>query len=110
MLAAALLTPLFVVLMFAAVQMALWGHARTTARVAARDAAAQVARFGVDSADAKASAKANLAGGDLRGIDVSISNGSEIVTVTITGTAPGIIIGTSRPVSVTEAVPVEGRT
>ena len=35
-LAVALLTPVFVVLLFAAVQATLWGHARTEARVAAR--------------------------------------------------------------------------
>jgi Flp pilus assembly protein TadG len=107
MLAAALLTPVFIVLLFAAVQAALWGHARTTARVAARDAAAQVARFEVDPSDAEASARASLSASDIDNVDVQISGGDDIVLVTITGDAPGIIIGTSRSVSVTEAVPVE---
>jgi hypothetical protein len=107
MLTAALLTPIFIVVLFAAVQAALWGHARTTARVAARDAAAQVARFEVAPGDAEASARANLADGDLTNITVSINNGGDVVIVTITGDAPGILIGTSREVSVTEAVPVE---
>ena len=46
-LAVALLTPLLVILMFAAVQAALWGHARTEARATARRTAALVARSGV---------------------------------------------------------------
>jgi hypothetical protein len=106
-LAVALLTPVFVVLLFAAVQATLWGHARTEARVAARDAAAQVARFDASPGDAQASAAARLAGSPMTGVDVSISNGADLVVVTITATAPGIIVGTSRPISVTEAVPVE---
>jgi Flp pilus assembly protein TadG len=106
-LAVALLTPVFVVLLFAAVQATLWGHARTEARVAARDAAAQIARFDASPGDARVSAVARLAGSPMTGVDVSISNGAELVVVTITATAPGIIVGTSRPISVTEAVPVE---
>jgi Flp pilus assembly protein TadG len=103
----ALLTPVFVVLLFAAVQATLWGHARTEARVAARDAAAQVARFDASPGDAQASAQARLAGSPMSGVNVSIANGADLVVVTITATAPGIIVGTSRPISVTEAVPVE---
>ena len=106
-LAVAILTPVFVVLLFAAVQATLWGHARTEARVAARDAAAQVARFDASAGDAVASARARLADSPMTGVDVSISGGGELVVVTITATAPGIILGTSRPISVTEAVPVE---
>ena len=106
-LAVALLTPVFVMLLFAAVQATLWGHARTEARVAARDAAAQVARFDASPGDAQASAQARLAGSPMSGVSVSIANGTDLVVVTITATAPGIIIGTSRPISVTEAVPVE---
>ena len=106
-LAVALLTPVFVVLLFAAVQATLWGHARTEARVAARDAAAQVARFDASPDDAQASAQARLAGSPMTAVNVSIASGPEMVVVTITATAPGIVVGTSRPISVTEAVPVE---
>ena len=45
-----LLTPVFVVLAFAVFQAAMWGHARTEARVIARDTAALVARSGVPPA------------------------------------------------------------
>lgn len=106
-LAVAVLAPVFVVLLFAAVQATLWGHARTEARVAARDAAAQVARFDTSPGDAVASAQARLADSPMSGVNVSIAGGGELVVVTITASAPGIIIGTSRPISVTEAVPVE---
>lgn len=103
----ALLTPVFVVLMFMAVQATLWSHARTEVRVAATDAAAQVARFGASSGAAEASVRSRLAGNPLTDVVVSISAGAEIVVVTVTARSQGIIVGTSRPVSVTAAVPVE---
>ncbi len=56
----ALLTPMFVVLAFAAVQAAMWSHAKTEARVIARDTAALVARSGVAAVDAQSSASAIL--------------------------------------------------
>ena len=59
-LAVALLTPMFVFLAFAAFQAAMWSHARTEARVIARDTAALVARSGVAPGDAQASATAIL--------------------------------------------------
>lgn len=103
----ALLTPLFVVLLFAAVQAALWGHARTEARVAAKTAAVQVARQGVSIDDARASVAANLADADISDLVVSIGSSGGVVEVTVSGRAQGILIGTSRSLSVTEAVPVE---
>ena len=107
-LAAAVLTPLFIVLAFAAFQAALWSHARTEARVVARDTAALVARSGVAAGDARASAATILeADTDLRDVSVAVSSGGGIVTVTVRGDAPGIIRGTSSGVSVTVAVPVE---
>ena len=106
-LAVAILTPVFIALMFMAVQAALWGHARTEVRVAAGDAAAQVARFGASTGAAEASVRSRLSGGALTDVQVSIAPGAEIVVVTITARAQGMIIGTSRPVTVTAAVPVE---
>lgn len=104
----ALLTPVLVVLAFAAVQAALWSHARTEARVVARDTAALVARSGASAADAGASAQAVLeATSSLSGVEVSVIAGGGIVTVTITADAPGIIRGTTAAVSVTESVPIE---
>lgn len=104
----ALLTPMFVFLAFAAFQAAMWSHAKTEARVVARDTAALVARSGVTPGDARASAAAILAADtDLRGVNVSISTSNGVVSVTVTGDAPGIIRGTSSDLSVTSAVPVE---
>lgn len=107
-LSVALLTPVFVMLMFAAFQAALWSHARTEARVVARDTAALVARSGVAEGDAIASATRSLsADTSLSGVGVAIRRTDGLVTVTVTADAPGIIRGTSRDVSVTVAVPVE---
>jgi len=107
-LSVALLAPLFVVLAFAAFQAALWGHAKTEARVIARDTAGLVARSGVAAGDARASAGAILSSDtDLRNVSVHVTNTSGVVTVTVTGDAPGIIRGTSSRVSVTAALPME---
>jgi hypothetical protein len=107
-LAVALLTPMFVVLAFAAFQAALWSHARTEARVVARDTAALVARSGVAAGDARASATAILeADTDLHNVAVEVNSTDGVVTVTVTADAPGIIRGTSDSVAVTSAVPVE---
>ena len=106
-----LLTPVFVVLAFAAFQAAMWGHARTEARVIARDTAALVARSGVPASDARESAMAILtADTDLRRLDVVVDNDGQLVTVTVSGAAPGIIRGTSTDVSVVAVVPLEGWT
>jgi len=110
-LSVALLTPVFVLLAMAAFQAALWSHARTEARVIARDTAALVARSQVTADDARSSATAVLAADtDLRDVAVSVDAGADIVTVTVTADAPGIIRGTSAPVSVTSAIPREGLT
>ena len=107
-LAVALLTPMFVFLAFAAFQAAMWSHARTEARVIARDTAALVARSGVAAGDARASAAAILeADTDLRNVVVEVGTTGGVVTVTVTGDAPGIIRGTASALSVTSAVPVE---
>ena len=72
--AVALLAPLFVVLAFAAVQAALWSHARTEARVVARDTAALVARSGMDAGDARSAAASVLRHDtELAGVEVSVS-------------------------------------
>lgn len=106
-LAVVLLTPVFLVLMFMAVQAALWSHAQTEVRVAAADAAAQVARFDASEDAAKASVRSRLAGNPLTDIDVGVAIGADLVVVTVSARSQGIIIGTSRPVSATAAVPIE---
>jgi Flp pilus assembly protein TadG len=104
----ALLTPIFIVLAFAAVQAALWSHAKTEARVIARDTAALVARSGVAAGDAQSSASAILAADTtLSDVTVGVTQSPGIVAVTVSANAPGIIRGTSSSFSVTAAVPVE---
>jgi hypothetical protein len=107
-LSVALLTPMFVFLAFAAFQAAMWSHARTEARVVARDTAALVARSGVAPGDAQSSAATVLAADtDLRNVTVAVVTTGGVVTVTVSGDAPGIIRGTSSGLSVTAAVPIE---
>jgi Flp pilus assembly protein TadG len=104
-----MLTPVFVVIAFAAFQASMWTHARTEARAVARDAAALVARNGQDPTTVEASAEATLqAGADLGQPDVEITAQGQLVVVRVTGRAPGIIRGTSRPIEVVEAMPIEG--
>jgi hypothetical protein len=107
-LSVALLTPMFVILAFAAFQAAMWSHAKTEARVVARDTAALVARSAVPAGDAEMSATAILeADTDLRNVAVNATAAAGVVTVTVTADAPGIIRGTSTDLSVTSAVPIE---
>lgn len=103
-----MLTPVFVVVGFAAFQAAMWSHVRTEARVIVRDTAALVARSGVPAADARASATAILeADTALRDVHVIIDETLELVTVTVRADAPGIVRGTWSRVEVVVALPVE---
>jgi len=105
----ALLTPVFVAIAFMAFQAALWSHARTEARVLARNGAALVAR---SHADASATERSTLAmlhsDTDVRDPRVDIVVSGDVVTARISGRAPGMIRGTSSTVDVVEAVPLEG--
>lgn len=104
-----LLAPLLLVLMFAGFQAAMWNHTRTEARVVAREAAVLVARDHLPAAQASAAAIASLATDSLlTGANVSVSTSASTVVVTIVGEAPGILRGTSAPVRVTVALPLEG--
>lgn len=104
-----LLTPVFVVIAFAAFQAAMWSHTRTEARVMAREVAVLVAQRGGDADVIERSAEQNLASGSaLRNADVVVTRQPTIVVVRITGDAPGIIRGTSAGVDVSEALPIEG--
>jgi len=104
-----LLTPVFLVVALMAFQAALWTHARTEARVIARNSAALVARSHADSASTERSAVAMLhADTDLADPDVDIVVSGDVVTARVTGRAPGMIRGTSAGVDVVEALPREG--
>jgi hypothetical protein len=104
-----LLAPLLMVLMFAGFQAAMWNHTRTEARVIARETAVLVARDRLPAQQAVAAASASLANDSvLTGVNVSVQATANDVVVTITGDAPGVLRGTSAPVRVTVAVPLEG--
>ena len=104
-----LMMPVLILLLFAAVQAALWNHARTEARAMARATAALVARSGANPIDAGRDATANLAARtDITNADVTITIVANVVVVRVTGNAPGIIAGTTSSVDVKVAMPVEG--
>ena len=104
-----LLAPLLFVLMFVAFQAAMWNHAQTEARVIARETAVLVARDGLPAAQAQRSASTALANDSvLTNVDVFIETTAINVVVTITGSAPGLLRGTSSSVKVTAAVSREG--
>ncbi|MEO7369820.1 MAG: TadE/TadG family type IV pilus assembly protein [Ilumatobacteraceae bacterium] len=104
-----LLAPLLLVLMFAGFQAAMWNHARTEARVIARETAVLVARDRLPSPQAVVVAAASLTDDSvLTGVDVEVHSTADLVIVTITGNAPGVLRGTSSAVRVTAAVSLEG--
>lgn len=103
-----LLTPILAMLMFAGWQAALWNHARTETRTIARETAVLVSRDGLGTGEAVAAAQASLASSELHSPAVEIVRTADTVTVTITGSAPGILRGTWSKLSVTAAVPLRG--
>ena len=104
-----LLAPLLVVLMFVGFQAAMWNHARTEARVIARETAVLVARDRLPAAQAIAAASNSLANDSvLSSVVVSVATTATVVTITITGNAPGVLRGTSAALKVTAAVSLEG--
>lgn len=108
-LTAVVLTPVFVVISLAAFQAAMWSHARTEARMVARDVAVMIAQRGADADLVEQSAERNLAAdAPIADVDVVVTSTRDHVVVRITGDAPGIIRGTSAGIDVTEAVAVEG--
>ncbi len=107
-LAMVLLAPILVILMFVGFQAAMWNHARTEARLIARETAMLVARDRLPAAQAAVSARTSLAGRSLHNVHVEVSSVDGRVIVTVRGDAPGIIRGTSSGVTVTVALPIEG--
>ena len=108
-----LLTPVFVVIAFAAFQAALWTHARTEVRAAARDAAVLVARFGAEPNDVVHTTTALLEDKSaVSDVVVEIPPGpiarDDTVVVYVTAVAPGMIVGTEREIGIVDALPIEG--
>ncbi len=95
------LTPVMVVMALAAVQAALWGHARTEARIVAQETAALVARTTMTPSQAQQLALELLnTQGDLTAVEVTISDDTVSVVVIVSAQAPGMIRGTTAPIEV----------
>lgn len=106
-----LMFPLIAVLLFAGIQTVLWQHARTLAADRANQTAALVATGDLTAAAATATLEAELdASPDLSNVNVTISDTGEIVTVSVSADANGIIIGTRTTIAVTTATPIEAWT
>lgn len=114
-----ILTPVFLLIAMAAFQASIWNHQRTLARAIARDAVTLVAQGGQTATDSEQAALAMMRADrmlDRPTVTVRFQPdgglirqpGSRAVVATITGTAPGIMIGTGVSVSVTEVLPLEG--
>jgi predicted short-subunit dehydrogenase-like oxidoreductase (DUF2520 family) len=104
-LAVVLTAPILVVLMFVGFQAAMWNHTRTEARVVARETAVLVARDGVSTGQAKQLAVTTLVNDSLLdGVTVTVTQHPQVVIVTISGNAPGLLRGTQRRLSVTATV------
>ena len=114
-----ILTPVFLLIAMAAFQASIWSHQRTLARAVAREAVTLVAQGGQTATESEQAALAMMqADRMLDRPTVTIrfqpdahqirQPNSTTVVATITGTAPGILIGTGVSVTVTEVLPLEG--
>ena len=102
-----LLFPLFAVVTFMFIQALLWQHDRQTAASVADRASSAVALYGSSPGSAQASALDDLRRAGLENPTVSISRGVDQTVVVVSGTAPGILIGTSSTVSARSVTPTE---
>ena len=111
-LSVALTVPVFCVLATMAVQAALWGHARTEARVAAREAAVLVARRELDPESASGALRrvitADAGVDDLSSLRIDVVEEASTVSVRVSGRVPGLVHGLSAPIDVIESMPIEG--
>ena len=104
-----LLVPLTLGLVLISVQTVLWQHARTIASDRANQTAALVAAGELGPVEADAELTANLnALPDLANVEVDVARTDQLVTVSVSGDARGILAGTRTRIRLTSATPVEG--
>ena len=104
-----LLVPLTLGLVLISVQTVLWQHARTIAADRAHQTAALVAAGELAPAEADAELTANLnTHPDLANVEVYVARTDQLVTVSVSGDARGILAGTRTRIRLTSATPVEG--
>jgi hypothetical protein len=101
------LFPIFAVVTFMFIQALLWQHDRQQAAATADRAAAAVALYGSSPTSAQAEALAALRLAGLKNPSVSINRGVTETVVVGSGTAPGILVGTSSTVSARSVTPTE---
>ena len=101
-----MLFPLFAVLTFVFVQAAFWQQDRQLTTAAADRASAAVALYGSDPGQAQSEAVERLERSGMT--NVVVTSGLDTTTVVITGSAPGILVGTSSTLSATSVTPNEG--
>ena len=102
------LFPIFVAVTFMFVQGVYWQLDRQVAAAAADRASEAVAMYGSSAGAAEAVAVVQMESAGIRDVSVSVSRGSDLTTVTVSGTSPGIIAGTSVHVSARSVTPSEG--
>jgi hypothetical protein len=107
-----LIVPVFCVLATMTVQAAMWGHARTEARVAARETAVLVARRDLDTESAAAALRRVIEAGSgvdhLSSLSVEVVEEASTVSVRVTGSMPGLVHGLAAPIDVVETMSLEG--
>lgn len=107
MAATVVLFPLFAVVTFMFVQGVVWQTDRQVAAAAADRASAAAALYGSSDGDARADAETQMASAGLRDVSVAISRGVEVTVVVVSGTANGILPGTSVSVTARSVTPTE---
>lgn len=105
---AIVLFPMFATVVFMFAQGAMWQNDRQAAAAAADHASQAVALHGGSSGEAQAEAARMMRAAGLRNVNVSISRGGDATIVEVSGTAPGLITGTSITVSARSVAPTEG--
>jgi len=101
--------PALMVMVLTIVQFAVYAHAQHVAQAVAAHALADARADGAIAADARASAEQLAAqlGPGLAHPSVAVDRGADVVTVTVTGTAPTVLPPFTFTVSVTDTGPVE---
>lgn len=102
------LFPLFAVLVFTFVQAAFWQRDRQLTHAAADQASVAVALYGSDPAEARADVVDRLERSGMRNIEVTITRDANSAVVVVSGTAPGILVGTSSTLTARSVTPTEG--
>lgn len=102
------LFPLFATLVFVFVQAAFWQQDRQLTHAAADRTSVAVALYGSDLATAQSEAISRLERSGMREVTVSITSDASATVVVISGTAPGILVGTSSTVTARSVTPTEG--